>query len=309
MTDDGAMDMRILTITAGILALSGNALAQSIPVQGVAFGASETDLHPAIDAACNAVTRIEIDNTRFPEAFQSEVHLRCQGLTLADNQSAGDAMFTFADDALVMFETRGAPNAMVPDVDPVANVGGFDAYMPHLILVNGDAGQAWMLSSPMLVGLAFSWANPAWENDAPSAPMGSYAMPDEIVFGASLDDIDQLVKDKCNILRIDDIAEAWLRTEPAKQQQLNCYGIEIGGYPRKLEYVFGDGVLEQMWVLFGPSDIDRLRVDLTDRYGPAIHGDEDYEVFDDWRIAIRKDKPEILMGSDRLAEIWKRDGL
>ncbi len=299
--------MRVLKMVAGILVLSGPVMAQNTPVEGVVFGASEADARPSIDAACNSVTRIEIEDTRFPEAFHSEVHLRCDALTLADSQNAGDAMFTFADDALVMMETRGAPGAMVPDVAPVANVGGFDAYMPHLILVNEEAAQAWMLSTQTLVGIAFSWDNPAWEQDTPSAPTGSFAMPDEIVFGASLDDIENSVKDKCNILRIDDIEEIWLATKPTKQQQLNCYGIEIGGYPRKLEYVFGDGVLEQMWVLFGPADIDRLRVDLTARYGPAIHVDDVYEAFDDWRIAIRKDKPEILMGSDRLAEIWKRE--
>jgi hypothetical protein len=64
-----------------------------------------------------------------------------------------------------------------------------------------------------------------------------------------------------------------------------------------------------MWLLFGPADIDRLRRELTARFGAAIHVDDTYEVFDDWRIALRKDKSEILMGSDALAAIWGRDGL
>jgi hypothetical protein len=304
----GSMRFVLATATLGALTMSSVAFAQSTPIHGIEFGVSEVGARTHINAACAEVTRITIDDTRFPLASTNEVHLRCRGLTLADGRSAGDAMFTFADDLLVMIETRDEPTALIPDTDPVAKIAGFEAYMPQMILINRETGRAWMLATLELVSTAFSWNNPAWGNDHPAAPSGAYSMPAEIVFGAALADIERNVKDICDIIQVDNIETIWLDTRPAKQQQLNCYGIDIGGYPRKLEFVFGDGVLEQMWILFGSGDIERLRFALTTKYGPPIHVDDTYEAFDGWRIAIRKDVPEILMGSDRLAEIWRRDG-
>ena len=298
----------IISIMLGAMALSNIALAQPAPILGIEFGVSENEARAHINARCNDVTRVTVNNTRFPQSSTHEVHLRCQGLTLIDGRVAGDAMFTFADDALVMIETRGAPDAIRPDTDPVAEIAGFEAFMPQMILINQETGRAWWLATPPLIALALSWDNPAWTDDHPSAPDAPYIIPPEIIFGAALADIERNVTDLCDITQVRNIDKIWLETQPALQQQLDCYGAEIGGYPRKLEFVFGDGVLEQMWILFGPGDIDRLRVSLTAKYGPPIHVDDQYEAFDDWRIAIRKDVPEILMGSERLAEIWKREG-
>jgi hypothetical protein len=157
--------------------------------------------------------------------------------------------------------------------------------------------------------LALGWAVPGWTEVPRAAADWAFEIPAEIVFGAALDDVEASLQDRCTLHSVEDIDEAWLETAPAVQRQINCYGYEIAGYPRKLEFVFGDDRLEQMWLLFGPADIDRLRRELTARFGAAIHVDDTYEVFDDWRIALRKDKSEILMGSDALAAIWGRDGL
>ena len=42
---------------------------------------------------------------------------------------------------------------------------------------------------------------------------------------------------------------------------------------------------------------------------PLTSIDATYEVFDDWHIALRKDRPELLFGSDRLTAIWRSEGL
>ena len=301
---------RVLPMLAafGAVSIPCAASAQPTPVAGVELGQNETTARPQIDAACAQVTRIAIPGSRFPQASKREVHLRCRGLTLADGRSAGDAMFTFADDFLVMIETRGAPAALAPAAKPAAVMGRFEVYMPGRILIDRTKGQDWMLATAALAPLAFSWENPAWSDDHPSAPRAPYTMPAEIVFGATLADIQARVKGVCDVTDVEDIDDIWLDTHPARQQQLDCFGIKIGGYPRKLEFVFGDGRLEQVWILFGSGDVARLHTALVARYGRAIQDNGNYEAFNGWRIAIRKDKSEILMGSDRLAEIWQRNG-
>ena len=91
------------------------------------------------------------------------------------------------------------------------------------------------------------------------------------------------------------------------QQQLDCFGFEYAGFPRKIEAVFGDGILEQVWILTGKPEEDRIRQALTEAYGAPSFVDENWEVFDDGRVMLRKDKPEVLMVSDRLAPLYRAE--
>tara|TARA_R110000868_G_scaffold269582_2_gene528927 strand:- start:1571 stop:2485 length:915 start_codon:yes stop_codon:yes gene_type:complete len=300
----------LLTSTClALLALPGAALAQSTPVAGLELGINEAAARPLVDAACGAVERVEIADTRLPAALTSEVYLKCTGLELADGAQVDAALFTFADDALILLEARGHAGALTPEGDPMVSIEGFDVYERGRIVTRPDADQAWLLSPASLQTFMMFWDNPIWTVAQPVAPDADYFLPPEIVFGAAFDERMAALESVCPLLRVQDIEEIWLGTSPAVQRQIDCMGYEIAGYPRRLEFVFGDGQLEQMWILFGAGDIPRLREFLTATYGPAIHVDETYEVFDDWRIALRKDNPEILMGSDRLAAIWARDGL
>ena len=303
------MRASIPSICLAAALLGAPALAQTSPVAGVEFGATEAQAGAAIDAACGTVTRVEVPDTRLPFAATSEVHLRCETLSLTDQASVAGAVFTFADDALILIETHGDADAIAPAADPVGQLGDFEVFMPAQIMLNRPAERAWAFQSLDQLVLALGWDNPAWTQDHPAAPDWNFEIPGEIVFGAGLDAIEASLEGRCTLLSVEDIDEAWLETAPTVQRQINCYGYEIAGYPRKLEFVFGDNRLEQMWMLFGAADIDRLRDELTARYGAALHVDDTYEVFDDWRIALRKDNPEILMGSEALAQIWARDGL
>ncbi len=94
-----------------------------------------------------------------------------------------------------------------------------------------------------------------------------------------------------------------MATAPAAQFQIDCYGYEIAGYPRKLEFVFGDDILQQMWLMLDVGDIPRLRKFLAANYGNPVSVDEQYEIFDEGRVALRKDIPEIRMVSNEIVEI------
>jgi hypothetical protein len=58
-----------------------------------------------------------------------------------------------------------------------------------------------------------------------------------------------------------------------------------------------------MWLMFDVGDVPRLREFLIANYGAPISVDDQYEIFDEGRLALRKDIPEIRMVSDEIAEI------
>jgi hypothetical protein len=120
--------------------------------------------------------------------------------------AGGDAIFTFADDKLILIHTRGQADNLRPDMEPDAQFEDFDVYMPQQIIVNVKTGQS------------------AVFGEVPVVPLS---------VGRSID-------------------EVWLATKPAAQFQIDCFG---------------------------------------------------YEQFDEGRLALRKDIPEIRMVSDEIAKI------
>ena len=69
--------------------------------------------------------------------------------------------------------------------------------------------------------------------------------------------------------------------------------------------IFGDGVLELAWILTGKEEEDRVRQALIKAYGQPELVTDTWEAFKGWQIALRKDKPEVLVLSENLAPIFK----
>ncbi len=298
--------MRTLLLSGlGALVIGMPALAQDTPIESLTLGMSEAEAGPVLMAACGATERLAMEATRFPIASEQEAHIRCDTVTLADGRRMASAMLTFADDALVMIEARGNAGAMRPEGDPNASVNGYDVFFGQRFAHRAQSDQAWLMRGDAFQAFLLFWDNPAWSSADLTSPAIPFHIPEEIRFGVAFDDIMASLDSVCQFTLVQEIEEIWLGTEPAEQRQIDCFGYEISGYPRKLEFVFGDGQLEQMWVMFGAADIPRLREELTARYGEPIFVDETYEAFDGWRIALRKDIPEILMTSERLPAIWR----
>ena len=94
--------------------------------------------------------------------------------------------------------------------------------------------------------------------------------------------------------------DVWLLSQPELQQQLDCFGLEFAGFPRKVEAVFGDGILEQAWILTGKGEENRVRKALVAEYGNPIFVNDKWEVLHENQVMLRKDKPEVLMLSTKL---------
>ncbi|WP_203295030.1 hypothetical protein [Maricaulis parjimensis] len=271
---------------------------------GLEIGMSAEAAQAQLDAQCDRLDVTHFEPSRHPSAHTSETHIRCEGFAGSNGSTAEHLLASFADGSLFMLEARGEMTGLVPDVDPAGNLGGYTVYLPHLIVTHAESGRWFHLSQMDQAPLALGWDNPAWSGERPAPSDTSFALPDWVSFGDSVETLSSVAEAACPLQALRDIPEIWLDTQPQRQQQLDCYGIEVAGYPRKLELVFGDGTLEQVWFMFGEADIPRARDWLTQTYGPALHVDEQYEIFDDWRVALRKDVPEIRAASDRLAAIW-----
>jgi hypothetical protein len=97
-----------------------------------------------------------------------------------------------------------------------------------------------------------------------------------------------------------------VQPEGEGEVQLNCFGIEFAGFPRKVEARFNDeNGLYLLWILTARPEEERVRQALIDTYGAAIYTSEEVEVFDDWRIILRKDKPEVAVVAPSMVPQFK----
>lgn len=294
-------------LLAATLAISGGASAQTLLPDGTAFGQPESEIEPVLVEQCQEVIRHALADTTFPVAETSEVHLQCTELALAGSALKPTTVYTFADDALVMIEARGAGGTLAPAPEPEMQMDGFEIYPEQGVVINRESDQTWYFGDLNLANLFIFWDNPVWDG-GDGAVDSEWFLPSEAVWGESAESVMAALREKCRLMQHRPIDEVWLRTAPAEQQQVDCYGYEIAGYPRKLEFVFGDDQLQQIWLMFGAADIARTRDHFSSEFGAPVHVGDILEAFEGWHVAIRKDIPEILMLSPREAELWERDG-
>ena len=103
-----------------------------------------------------------------------------------------------------------------------------------------------------------------------------------------------------NILELDG-------SDPHAQIQIDCFGIDYAGFPRKIEARFGDGRLNVVWILTGEGEEDRIRQKLKREYGNIIYKNDAWEVFHNWQVLLRKDKPEVLLVTPELGQLYKKE--
>lgn len=275
---------------------------------GADFGDSLENVKTKLSGHCRSLNVFVVDPPSFPLAKDSEHHLVCEGARIG-NDEIREVSFAFGDDKLSLIEARGgavkalAGRASTQPKDYLH----YRAFFEDLMLADTGADAVWLLSQESIHPNLFTWSNPYLpSNKGKKKEYGRSAkIPDILNFGAALPELLPKFDKQCPIYNIEKIAEPWLQTKPKTQTQINCFGFEYGGFPRKMEAVFGDGVLELTWILTGKGEEDRLRKALTDAYGEPEFVTEIWEAFDGWRIALRKDKPEVLVLSAKLAPIFK----
>ena len=300
---------RVIQIGLVSLALSAAANAQPVldgRLADLTFGASLETSRASLATRCGSLRSVAVEPASFPLAREREVHLACD--RFADGETTiRQLALTFADDQLVMLYASGNAAASLQALAkrPLQSYLHFTVSFEERLVIDAAIDRAWLLAQEALHPNLFLWPNPYLATAAVANYEASAAVPEILRFGGQLDELEPLFEARCDFMHLDTY-RVWLLTQPDLQQQIDCFGYEFAGFPRKIEAVFGDGVLEQAWILTAESEEARVRGALIVEFGEPIYVDSTWEIFDDNRVMLRKDKPEVLMLSDRLAPLFRR---
>ncbi len=249
---------------------------------------------------------VQIDNPSFPLAEKSESHLLCTNLK-TKNGTIAQVAFTFADDRLHYIEARS--NAIATLLEQRKDTA--DSYMHYKVhfkdgfFADVEKDIVWQLTDEAMHPNLNTWENPYLSQgkaiEVAYTPSGK--VPEFIEMGGDLESLRPKLEANSHFMHEQKLDGS----DPNAQLQLNCFGVEYAGFPRKIEARFGDGKLNVVWILTGKGEEDRIRQKLMAEYGEPIFVNEAWEIFNDWTIALRKDKPEVLLLTKELGQFYKKE--
>jgi len=300
----------VLSLGLGLSADSNAGVVEKA-FNGVEFGFSPDAVIKRIEDQCSSVETLNVEPPVIPIALQRETHVLCKKFQSSDGTGIGEVVFVFGDGSLALIEARdGAVSALsaLAGAEPIP-FQDYVVYMDDMLVTQTGEDAAWLLTPDSVQPHMFLWRNPFLTANASSSREfeQSAGIPTVLQFGSSIDELKPLLENSCDMTSIQEIEDVWLPTHPAKQTQINCYGYDYAGFPRKIEAIFGDGILQVAWILTGAGEEDRLRQSLVRAFGPAQSDNGTYEVFKNGRVALRKDKPEVLMLAEDLVPYYRED--
>ncbi len=274
---------------------------------GVAFGDTVAEVTAKLEGLGDELVRHDVEPPSLPLARATQTHLIALGLSTA---GVDEVAFTFGDDALVLVEARGgAVDGLLiafEDQEP-SKIQGYRAWFSAGVVAHDERDAVWILGPAALHVNLFQWENP----DLPSVagPQATYArsaaVPALLEFGASLETLLPRIEQAASCWDRLEIRPPFLPTRPQTQLQLDCFGVVYAGFPRKIEAIFGDDRLQMAWILTGAPEQERVRRELVRAFGEPHFVSKQWEAFDDWRVALRKDKPEVLLLADELVPLYR----
>lgn len=137
-----------------------------------------------------------------------------------------------------------------------------------------------------------------------SAQAAARLHPSVVRFGAPVSELQPPLTTACRTLKLRDINPPFrvLRDiVTIKQIQIDCDGFEYFGKPRWTEFVVADDALQMVWILTDSTDERGLLAAMTRAYGAPTHRNEKFIAFANARVALRTDRPEVLLYSELLA--------
>lgn len=255
----------------------------------------------SISATVNIVTPRVV---RFPLAKNTESHLICTNISI-ENKTIEKAIFTFADDKLSHIEARG--NAVKifesKQKDTARTYLDYKVYIKNKLFLNEKKDVAWILNEEGMHLNLFTWENPYFKSSYKPNLEVSGKIPDFITMGANINTLKPILEANSAFTNTEELDG----TDPNAQVQINCFGVNYFGFPRKIEARFGDNKLNTVWILTAKGEEDRIRQELIKHYGKPIFVNDTWEIFDNWKIGLRKDKPEILLLTQELGLFYKKE--
>jgi len=255
----------------------------------------------SISATVNIVTPRVV---RFPLAKNTESHLICTNIS-TENGSIEKAIFTFADDKLSHIEARGNAVKVFESnqKDTARTYLDYKVYIKNKLFLNEKKDVAWILNEEGMHLNLFTWENPYFKSSYKLSLDISGKIPDFITMGENINTLKPILEVNSAFTNTEKLDG----TDPNAQVQINCFGVNYFGFPRKIEARFGDNQLNTVWILTAKGEEDRIRQELIKHYGKPIFVNDSWEIFDNWKIGLRKDKPEILLLNQELGLFYKKE--
>lgn len=267
---------------------------------GVSFNDKPKNVIGNIKQFCDSIYIITPPQVSFPLADSSNTHIICQGISLYDGFiKFEEAAFTFANKKLVQVQVKGEA------VNKILNYSLYDKYKvlsgPEIKVLDEKESSVWFITEEGKHTNLFTWDNPYLLSNIGDKKVynSSAKVPDAIKLGVTFSEIKDSLNKISSFIQVQKFGDVI---------QANCFGIEYAGFPRKFELRFEKGKLETIWILTAKQEENRIRKALEKAYGAIIYSNDEWDVFHNWEILLRKKhKPEILLLSREKAIERKRE--
>lgn len=247
---------------------------------------------------------ISIDNPTFPLAKDKEDHLVCTQIKTKNGLIEG-AVFTFADNKLTYIEAVGnAYETFISSRKDTARVyRDYEIYLQDKLFLKKEQDIAWIMVEEAMHTNLFTWRNPYLKSNDKINAKSNHAseIPAFLKMGSTMNELKPLLEANSDFTNIEELDGP----DSNAQLQINCFGVEYMGFPRKVEARFGNDKLNVVWILTAKGEEDRIRKALTNQYGKPIFVNDNWEIFDNWQVGLRKDKPEILLMEEKIGLDYK----
>ena len=271
---------------------------------GITLNESLGEVTKKVKSISEQTKLISIDKPSFPLAETKEDHLIC--LNLKTKKGVVEkAVFTFADDKLVYIEVRGNAYKVFAGErkEKAINYLGYEIYIKERLFLKQQEDVSWVLSQEAMHVNLFTWENPyliekkySFKNGEPSKRIPSF-----FKMGRSIEELKPQLEANSSFTNTQKLDGS----DPNAQLQINCFGISYLGFPRKAEARFGDNKLNVVWILTAKGEEDRIRKALISQYGKPIFVNDSWEIFNNWQVGLRKDKPEVMLIKQELGLHYK----
>ncbi len=239
-------------------------------------------------------TLVSKDQPTFPLAKDKEEHLICSQVN-TDHGIISKVVFTFADDQLKYIEARGNAVKVLTHklTDTARTYLNYEVYVAEKLFLKKEADAVWLMTEDAMHINLFAWENPYLNSAIKEETNSKFSkeIPAFLKMGGTLDAIRPLLEANSNFTTTEELDG----TDPNAQIQINCFGVDYLGFPRKMEARFGNNMLNVVWILTGNGEEDRIREALIAQYGNPIFVTDEWEIFNHWQVGLRKDKPEVLL--------------
>ncbi len=271
---------------------------------GISLGNNTEEVKAKLEAISNKVKLVSVKDLRFPMATNTEAHLICSNIK-TESGTIDKAIFTFADDKLSYIEAKGNAVEVFESTrkDTARTYLDYSAYIKDKLFLNKKKETAWILNQEGMHLNLFTWENPLLQKGYKPNTELSGKIPEFIKMGANIDDL----RADLEAYSVFTNTEKLDGSDPNAQVQINCFGVDYFGFPRKIEARFGDDQLNVVWILTAKGEEDRIRQELIKHYGKPIFTTDEWEIFDNWKIGLRKDKPEVLVLTQELGLFYKKE--